>query len=150
MDREALLNEIDEALPEIMRRLLHRRPITPKEMELTLAQMRALRKITDHPDCTMGELARSLGVRMSTATGLVDRLIQRGLVEREASQEDRRVILVRLSGRGRRAHHAIQRKVRSRMAAATQDLSAAELARIAESLALFRNALRAAGDEEAG
>ena len=149
MDREALLDGIDEALPEIMRRLVHRSPLTTKEMELTLAQMRALRTITDHPDCAMGELARSLGVRMSTATGLVDRLVQRGLVDREASRDDRRVIRIRLSARGRRAHSAIQRGVRRRMEVATDSLSDAELAQIAASLQLFRRVLRAAGDEEA-
>ncbi len=143
-----MLNEIVEALPEIMRRLVHKRSITPKEMELTMAQMRALRTITDNPDCTMGELAKKLGIGMSTATGLVDRLVQRGVVNREASYDDRRVIRVRLSATGRRTHNAIVRGVRRRMEAATGSLSTAELTRIAASLKLFRGALRATDREE--
>ena len=148
LDREALLNEILDALPEIMRRLVHKRSITPKEMELTMAQMRALRTITDNPNCTMGELAKKLGIGMSTATALVDRLVQRGVVNREGSRDDRRVIRVRLSATGRRTHNSIVRGVRRRMEAATGSLSTAEVAQIATSLKLFRKALRATDREE--
>lgn len=45
----------------------------------------------------MGGLARRLGVTASSATELVDRLSERGLVERHHDQADRRAILVTLT-----------------------------------------------------
>ena len=51
----------------------------------------------------MNELAAFLGLSKANATGLVDRLVRRGLVERRHGEEDRRVVLVRLTPHGRAA-----------------------------------------------
>jgi DNA-binding MarR family transcriptional regulator len=48
----------------------------------------------------MSALAADLGVTLATATGLVDRLVERGLVVRESQPDDRRVVLCRLSETG--------------------------------------------------
>lgn len=50
----------------------------------------------------MRELARKMGGSFSNATVLVDRLVERGLVERLAESQDRRVVLVWVSEEGRR------------------------------------------------
>ena len=52
---------------------------------------------------TMTELSRYLMVSNGNVTGIVDRLVQDGLVERLASPGDRRATLVRLSAKGRSA-----------------------------------------------
>jgi DNA-binding MarR family transcriptional regulator len=49
---------------------------------------------------SIGELAERLQVRHHSAVGLVDRLSALGLVRREASQEDRRRVYVRLTRKG--------------------------------------------------
>lgn len=48
----------------------------------------------------IGALARQWGADPSTATWLVDRLERAGLAERSAAPDDRRVKLVRLTGKG--------------------------------------------------
>lgn len=48
----------------------------------------------------MSELASSLGVTLATATGVVDRLVEKGYVVREGLPGDRRVVLCRLSNEG--------------------------------------------------
>ena len=48
----------------------------------------------------MKEVAKFLQVPMSTATGIVDKLIERGLVRRFHSPEDRRVVIIGLSEEG--------------------------------------------------
>jgi DNA-binding MarR family transcriptional regulator len=50
----------------------------------------------------MGELADELGVHSSTATRMCDRLVGKGLIEREISVESRREVTVRLTPAGRR------------------------------------------------
>jgi len=133
--------EILDALPDIMRRLIESHPITGGELELTLAQVRALGVLEERAGCTMGELARRLGVSLSAATGLADRLVQHGRIERVADPEDRRVVRLRLSQTGKRARGAFRRKKRRRMETALRGLSLAELNRVAGSLALLRKAL---------
>ena len=70
---------------------------------LTLPQMWALEYLLDGGHCTMCALAAELRLQGSTATGLVDQLARRGLVLRRRSREDRRVVRVALTAKGRRS-----------------------------------------------
>jgi DNA-binding MarR family transcriptional regulator len=56
----------------------------------------------------MSRLAEMLDVSLSNATGLIDRMEERGLVERVRDREDRRVVVVRPAGRGREALDEVQ------------------------------------------
>ena len=52
------------------------------------------------PDSTTGELARRLGITVSTTSGLVIKLVDRGLVVRGTLADDRRQAPLRLSDDG--------------------------------------------------
>ncbi len=139
--KKACLTGIVDALPQIFRSLAPRRPLIEGETEFTIAQMRALRAVADHGTCTMGELARALGVSLSSATGLVDRLVERRLVERAAYPRDRRVVRVELAPAGKRARTMFRRAVLRRLVLAERHLSGGQLERIAESVELLQRAL---------
>ncbi|MEO6651990.1 MAG: MarR family transcriptional regulator [Ilumatobacteraceae bacterium] len=53
-------------------------------------------------ELTMTELSRMLLVSNGNATAVVDRLVKAGLVVRRASESDRRIVKVALTGEGRR------------------------------------------------
>ena len=55
----------------------------------------------------MGEIADGLLHRAADATRLVDRLVTAGLVSREPSPDDRRVVLVRPTARGREVFESV-------------------------------------------
>ncbi len=135
--------EIDDYLPEIMRRLFGRRLITSGAWELTVPQLRALSFVGEHDDCTMGKLARTLGIGMSAATGLVDRLVQQNLVRRDTDPADRRHVCLRLTAAGRRARESCRRERKRRMRAALKSLTPEQQAEIAASLACLYAALEA-------
>ena len=63
----------------------------------------------------MGELSGVLSVPLSTATRIVDWLVDRGYVLRLPDAEDRRVVRVALTGNGRELHKAIERYIRQRV-----------------------------------
>jgi DNA-binding MarR family transcriptional regulator len=74
------------------------------EHGLAVQQYLALLAIEGFPGrdyVSMGELAERLQVAPHSAVGLVDRLQTAGLVKREAAEEDRRKVSVRLTRRGR-------------------------------------------------
>ena len=50
----------------------------------------------------MGDLAAYLNAPLNTATGVVSRLQQRGLVERQHSPDDKRIVLISLTEKGSR------------------------------------------------
>ncbi len=133
--------EIDELLPEIMRRLHGDRPVPAGLRALTLPQARTLRTVAFRPHCTMGELARELHVTLGAATGLVDRLVQQGLVARLPDVRDRRVVRLELTESGRRAHLGVVRHVRRRLARALARLTPDQQAHLTAALRLLREAL---------
>ena len=65
------------------------------DLDLTLAQLKALYVVAATGPIRMGQLADRLGTALSTATGVVDRLVPMGMVERLEDPSDRRQVLVR-------------------------------------------------------
>src|SRR3954466_2422493 len=70
-----------------------------KEFDLMPPQQMML-GLLDEPR-PMGELAQHMHCDNSNITGIVDRLAERGLVERRAAEGDRRVKLIALTDEGR-------------------------------------------------
>jgi DNA-binding MarR family transcriptional regulator len=83
---------------------------------LTPVQYGALSKVGLTPGVDQRTLARSIGLDTSTIAGVVDRLEARGLMQRQASPQDRRVRLLSLTAAG----HALLRAVEPEMLKAQQ------------------------------
>src|SRR5690349_10765682 len=63
-----------------------------KKCGITGAQLWALWQISAHPGLKVGDLARHMSVHQSTASNLVDRLHSLGLIRRERTRSDQRVV----------------------------------------------------------
>lgn len=70
-------------------------------VDLTMPQLKSLIYVTKCNGATSGQIASSLGVGLSTITGVVDRLAEQGLVSRHEDPRDRRVTRVVPTPRGR-------------------------------------------------
>lgn len=68
--------------------------------DLTSVQYASLDAIAEAPGIDQATLAARIGFDRATIGGVVDRLEQKGLVEREVSAEDRRARVLRLSRAG--------------------------------------------------
>lgn len=68
---------------------------------VSMTHFHVMSMLERHGEMTMSRLADMLDVSLSNATGLVDRMEERGLVERLRSIDDRRVVLARITPRGR-------------------------------------------------
>jgi DNA-binding MarR family transcriptional regulator len=67
---------------------------------LTTPQYQLLLAAASDREMTLGGLSQSLSCSRGNVTGIVDRLERDGWIMRERSQEDRRVIAVRLTEKG--------------------------------------------------
>lgn len=67
---------------------------------LTPVQYAALQAVANNPGIDQRTLARGIALDTSTLGGVIDRLEARGLVQRNASPDDRRVRLLTLSREG--------------------------------------------------
>jgi DNA-binding MarR family transcriptional regulator len=70
-------------------------------VELTMPQLKALMSVAMNDGATSGQIAKKLGVGLSTITGIVDRLAEQHLVTRGEDADDRRITRVRPTPRGR-------------------------------------------------
>jgi len=64
---------------------------------LTAAQVNMLVAIRDHDGTTIKKLAKTLDVSAPSASAMVDRLVEVGVVTREQNPKDRREVVVRVS-----------------------------------------------------
>jgi MarR family transcriptional regulator, lower aerobic nicotinate degradation pathway regulator len=67
---------------------------------VTPVQYAALQTVSNTPGIDQRTLARTIGFDTSTIAGVVDRLEARGLLQRNASAEDRRVRMLTLTSEG--------------------------------------------------
>jgi DNA-binding MarR family transcriptional regulator len=89
--------------------------------DLTPNQMHAIEIIGHEKSLRMKELAERLGVTTGTLTVTVDRLEQKGLIQRQPHERDRRSYRVVLTPRGKKhfvKHHAFHVKLTEELASA--------------------------------
>ncbi|MEW5889091.1 MAG: MarR family transcriptional regulator [Pseudomonadota bacterium] len=73
-----------------------------RELGLTLPQFDIIATLGNTPGMTFKELGEKTLITKGTLTGVVDRLEEKGLVQRVASETDRRSVIVRLTAAGER------------------------------------------------
>jgi DNA-binding MarR family transcriptional regulator len=131
-----LLDELAAHTPPGVMRHLRRWPSGP----LSLVHLHVLAVLDEEGAIPMRALAESLDVSQASATGIVDRMEQRGLVERRREDEDRRVIRVASTAAGRELLAGIAAQRRDHVATVLEELTDDELA----ALLLGARALRTA------
>jgi len=97
MHDDALVDATMQAIHQIARSVYALSSSHPALAERTPAQIRALGLLSRSRTQTVGELAEAMGVTISTASGLVDKLVDEHLVERSTNPDDRRQVLIRLA-----------------------------------------------------
>ena len=76
---------------------------------LTLSQFEILTVLSEEGTVPLNRLSERLCCACSNVTGIVDRLERDGVVKRERSQEDRRVILLGLTDKGQEMRKSVPR-----------------------------------------
>ncbi len=106
------VGQIERLLPAVMRGLFTPPAEQSPLWDLPVPQLRALHLLRRHGDLAMRVIAGHLGVAMSTATQVADRLEALGLVQRLDDPSDRRVVRLSLTESGglELAHLAQQRR----------------------------------------
>ena len=107
---ESRLSEItrEKQMKEVIfsiRRLMQAGEMYTKELgkkyQVSAPQLYCLLALNDHGPLPPSQIARHILVKSSTVTGIVDRLEQKGLVQRVRNSRDRRVINIELTEKGR-------------------------------------------------
>jgi len=110
---------------------------------VSMTHMHVMWLLQHHGDLAMSRLAELMDVSLSNATGIVDRMAERGLVERVGLPDDRRVVLVRIGARGLAALDEVEAIKQDRLGAILGHLDATQLERVAAALDDLRGAVAA-------
>jgi DNA-binding MarR family transcriptional regulator len=116
---------------------------------ISMAQLHIMHTLQRSGEMTMSQLADQLAVSLSNATGLVDRLEERGYVERRRVPEDRRVVVVRVTDLGARTLQESDALNVQLMRDVMARLDPDELPAIAHAVAEVRAALEATATQHA-
>ena len=120
---------LNEVLVKLFRNIniIEERAICSGEYkDVTANDMHVIEAIDMEGARNMTSVARSLGVTTGTLTISVNSLVKKGYVERVRSEEDRRVVLISLSEKGRKAYLHHQRFHEQMIEAIVTELSMEE------------------------
>jgi DNA-binding MarR family transcriptional regulator len=99
---DTLSNQIYLNLQKILRFLNIGRSFRGTKLPITMTQMRVLSLFHEQETINIGDISRSLGMSLQSATNLVYRLEQLGYLERSKNAQDKRVSDVRLTAKGKK------------------------------------------------
>jgi DNA-binding MarR family transcriptional regulator len=139
---EGTIDTVERLLPGIMRRVFLPPDADSPFWELPLPQLRLLGMLERRESARMSEVGECLGVALSTATQVADRLAARGWVERVPDPEDRRVVRLMLSEAGRRLVAERRAQRRQRLASALACLDSVARERVVDALEALHEAAR--------
>ena len=111
--------------------------------DLTPVQYAALATVAAHPGLDQATLAGAIAYDRTTITGVVDRLVLKGLVVRRASRRDRRAHALEITDAGRDTLRGIEPSVEAAQQAMLRGLTAAEAK---ELMRLMRKAIDAGNE----
>ena len=111
---------------------------------ISMAQLNILYTLHRSGEMSMSRLADVLNVSMSNATGLIDRMEERGFIERIRVPEDRRVVRVRIAEAGERVLQENDALTDDLMRDVLSRLDRTQLHVIARAMAEFRASLEIA------
>ena len=133
-EKEELIENILQLTDSTFRELF---PMLPKEwlhLDLTMSQLKVVLLLFISGPSRMSDIASALGVSLATATGVMDRLVERDIVLREGDPEDRRVVLCRLSNKGEKLISGLWQLSRERAGELMMALAPSQLLLITEAL----------------
>ncbi|MDO8670099.1 MAG: MarR family transcriptional regulator [Dehalococcoidia bacterium] len=118
------------------------------EADLTMPQLKVLLTVALNQGVTMTHLSRAVGMTLSTATGVADRLVAEGHVQREHDPHDRRLVLLRPTRSGLALVDNLTAVGEASFKAISNHLSLEELRLVARAMHVMHGAMLQVAREE--
>ena len=134
INRNVEILETMQSLRRIFKALQNYSHEVSSKFGITGPQLWVLKTIIQSGSMPLGELSKKMYLHPSTITGVVDRLEKRGYVLRHRDQEDRRVVKVQLTPKGKKLAKRAPNPVQGKMIHGLRKLEKKKLNRIYESV----------------
>jgi MarR family transcriptional regulator, organic hydroperoxide resistance regulator len=137
MEKTNIIKEIIDLHRKVNRLLREYDTDVWMELTLTVPQLKSLFFIANQKKTSFRRLAERLKVTPSNMTGVIDRLVDQGLVSRTENPDDRRVILLQATEKGEALVSALREKRSSYLSQALIDLGQEDLISINQGLTVL-------------
>ena len=104
---EKRAERLNSLLVQLFNDILHIEEKVLKSSEikdLSITEIHTIDAIGTQGNRTMGEIAHDLRITVGTLTSAINRLIKKGYAERSRTEEDRRVVLITLTEKGKEVY----------------------------------------------
>jgi DNA-binding MarR family transcriptional regulator len=131
-----------ETMPLVMRhiRRLIRTQKPGQKSNVSLAQVRLFALLKDSPGASLSDVAEFLGVSKPTASALVERMVQRGLVLRADDPNERRCVVLSLTASGEAYLQEIRQFAIGEIGKLFEAIPEEEMFKLIEGLSLLKSA----------
>ena len=92
--------KMNQIIPEIMKGFARKQNNEIYKGKITLPQLLILELLSRRGASKMTDLAKFMKVTTAASTGIVERLVRQGYVQRAYDQDDRRIVRIRLNAKG--------------------------------------------------
>jgi DNA-binding MarR family transcriptional regulator len=99
--RNVAISEIMQSLRRIFKAIQDYSQEVSQKFGITGPQLWALKTISTSGSLPLGQLSKMMYLHPSTITGVVDRLEKKGYVARDRVLKDRRIVMVKLTTKGK-------------------------------------------------
>ena len=77
---------------------------------VNMSQLKAMTAFSEDSLLSMGELCKMANIKMPSMTEVVDRFEKEGILERIRNNEDRRVVKVKMTAKGKKMHKEVLKR----------------------------------------
>ena len=140
------ISVVNELLVDIFNDILviEQRALSDGEFkDLSITEMHTIDAIGMYEARTMSEVAADLKITVGTLTTAINNLVKKGYVERKRTEEDRRVVLIQLTKRGKLAFRIHDKFHRDMVKATIEGLNESEEQVLVGSLEKLNNFFKA-------
>jgi DNA-binding MarR family transcriptional regulator len=138
-ERQHLVDRILNLQARIWEKARSHPPTEWLDVDLTMQQLKTL-FVLYGSKATMTQLVEPLGVTHATVTGIVDRLVEHGLVKREEDPNDRRTVVGCITEKGRQLMKRLITAVQLHLTEILERLNLEELRKVAKALDILKSA----------
>lgn len=137
--KAGLVKDILEISAEIFRIIKPTIPLESLSSGLTLAQLRVLLLLYSEGSSHMSAIASQMNIALSSATGIVDNLVKKGMVYRQVDDNDRRLVICKLTPPGEESVGRLWSMVENQMEELLKGLTLEQLQASAEIARMLLN-----------
>lgn len=133
--------QVMEVVPKVMR-FIRAEARRQQEPFLSLSQLRVLAFLDRNSRASLSEVADYLDVSRSSMSAMIERLVQRGLVNRIEDPQERRRVILTLTATGVEHLHQVSDATCSQVAGVLAGLSEAQLHQVMQGMALLEDVFK--------